>query len=324
MRNMMVIAVIVLAGALVSVFGGLPLDDVGYEVDASSLARRVPRQTGGGARAGQPGDPTLIAAGDIGDCRARGDSETAALIRQLPGTIATLGDHAYKNGSKQEFADCYDPTWGAAQQRTRPAPGNHEYETRGADGYFSYFGSAAGERGKGYYSYDLGTWHIIVLNSNCEAVGGCNAGDRQIRWLRKDLAANPAKCTLAYWHHARFSSGKHHGSDDTMSAAWDVLYSAGADVVLSAHEHNYERFAPQNPDGKADIKRGIRQFVVGTGGAEAYGFGRSLKTSEVRQTGTQGVLVLTLGRTGYDWEFVPATSRLDLRPFADSGSDQCH
>jgi hypothetical protein len=184
-------------------------------------------------------DPILVAVGDIASCSSDGDEATAALLDGLSGTIATLGDHAYRSGTPQEFADCYDPSWGRHKDRTRPAPGNHDYETSGAAGYFDYFGAAAGEPGKGYYSYDLGTWHIVVLNSNCSQVGGCGEGTPQEQWLREDLAAHPATCTLAYWHHPLFSSGTEHGGNESMQPVWQALYDAGADVVLAGHEHNY-------------------------------------------------------------------------------------
>lgn len=327
-RKIGVLGVIACAGALVSGFGSLEvLPDVGYAVEASSLARQAPSQMQRNPHAARGRTPVLIAAGDIADCGSRGDSATAALVREIPGIVATLGDHVYDSGSKREFAECYDPTWGTERKRTRPAAGNHDYETRNAAGYFDYFGNAAGARGKGYYSYDLGAWHIIVLNSNCDDVGGCGADTPQWRWLHKDLASHDAACTLAYWHHPLFSSGKHHGGDNAMRPAWEALYDAGADVVLSAHEHNYERFAPQDPSGRLDRQRGIRQFVVGAGGASHYGFGRPLKTSEARESETFGVLVLTLRGAGYDWEFVPVTSRLEPKhgePFADAGSADCH
>ena len=269
----------------------------------------------------------LIAAGDIADCGLRGDSATAALVRAIPGVVATLGDHVYDNGSKREFAECYGPTWGTERKRTRPAPGNHDYETRGAAAYFAYFGAAAGDPDTGYYSYDLGAWHIVALNSNCGEIGGCGAGSRQMRWLHRDLAAHPATCTLAYWHHPLFSSGEEHGGSDAMKTAWATLYADGADVVLASHEHNYERFAPQDAEGRPDRRRGIRQFVVGTGGAGLYGFARPLATSQVRNDETHGVLVLTLRPSGYDWAFVPAASRTDRpgeRPFVDAGRAECH
>lgn len=285
------------------------------------------RQTPPANRAGQSADPVLIAAGDIADCRSRGDEATARLIQGVTGTIATLGDNAYQGGSKQEFANCYEPTWGVGKDRIRPAPGNHDYGARGARGYFAYFGAAAGDPGEGYYSYDLGSWHIIVLNSNCEEVGGCETNSPQGRWLRKDLATHPTPCTLAYWHHPLFSSGQEHGGDAAMRPAWQLLYEARADVVLSGHEHNYERFAPQDPRGDPDPKHGIREFVVGTGGAGLYAFGTPLPTSEARNADTYGVLVLTLRLQGYDWEFVSADSGLGVTggsEFTDAGNTVCH
>jgi hypothetical protein len=316
---------IMLAGALVTGGGDLSGPaQLAYAPGAiTSLVERSARSAAKAPRRA----PVLIAAGDIGDCNSRGDEATAALVRDIAGTVATLGDNAYETGSRQEFSRCYDPTWGSEKARTRPAAGNHDYETRNAKGYFDYFGQAAGNRGEGYYSYDLGAWHIVVLNSNCEQVGGCGTSSRQGRWLRADLAAHPATCTIAYWHHPLFSSGTEHGGDEAMRPVWQALYDAGADVVLSAHEHNYERFAPQDPFGRFDRNRGIRQFVVGTGGSSHYAFGRILETSEARNAETFGVLVLTLHPASYDWVFVPVGSRLRgnaERSFPDSGSADCH
>ena len=262
----------------------------------------------------------LLAAGDIASCQSSGDEATAKVLDGLAGTVATLGDNAYQSGTAKEFVDCYDPTWGRHKARTRPSPGNHDYGTADAAGYFDYFGAAAGDRGKGYYSYDLGTWHVIALNSNCAQVGGCEAGSAQEQWLRADLKAHPARCTLAYWHHPRFSSGTTHGSDPATQALWRALYDHGADVVLAGHEHNYERFAPQNPDGEADPERGIREFVVGTGGRSHYTIVDPIANSEIHNDDTYGVLKLTLRPKGYDWQFVPVE---DAR-FTDSGSARCH
>jgi len=315
----------IFAGALVNGVGGFT--DAGQAAFAPAIVTQSAGHGERGAAKAPRRTQVLIAAGDIADCRSLGDEATAALVRDIAGTVATLGDHAYVTGSRQEFSHCFDPTWGSVKARTRPAAGNHDYETRNARGYFDYFGEAAGNRGEGYYSYDLGAWHIVVLNSNCEQVGGCGASSRQGRWLRADLAAHPATCTLAYWHHPLFSSGKEHGGDEAMGPSWQALYDAGADVVLSAHEHHYERFAPQDPDGRFDRKRGIRQFVVGTGGSSHYGFGRILETSEARHAEMFGVLVLTLRPASYDWVFVPVGSRLDRideRRFPDSGSADCH
>jgi hypothetical protein len=264
-------------------------------------------------------DPVLVGAGDIARCGTSDDEATAQLLDTIPGTVFTAGDNAYPDGAAVDFADCYGPSWGRHKARTRPAPGNHEYHVAGAAGYFSYFGSVAGEAGKGYYSYNLGAWHIIVVNSNCNEIGGCAAGSPQERWLRADLAAHPAPCTLAYWHHPLFSSG-FHGNDSDLRPIWQALYDAGADVVLSGHDHHYERFAPQDPSGKADPAHGIRSFVVGTGGAGLRPIeGQPLATSVVQNADTHGVLKLTLHATSYSWQFIPVAGQT----FTDSGSAAC-
>ena len=263
---------------------------------------------------------TLLAAGDIADCSASGDEATAALLDARPeGVVATMGDNAYPRGTAREFAECYGPTWGRHRDRTRPAPGNHDYQTSHAEGYFGYFGAAAGTPGRAYYSYEVGSWHVVVLDSNCGGTS-CRAGGAQERWLRADLAARGAPCTLAYWHHPRFSSGSVHGSDDAVGPLFQTLYEAGADVVLAGHEHNYERFAPLDPAGRIDTARGIRSFVVGTGGRSHYGFGDPITGSEVRNGDTYGVLELTLEPGGYRWEFLPQAGKT----FTDSGSGTCH
>jgi NedA-like, galactose-binding domain/Calcineurin-like phosphoesterase len=264
------------------------------------------------------GDPVLLAAGDIAACDSAGDEATALLLDARPeGTVATLGDNAYPNGSTTDFAGCYDPTWGRHKARTRPAAGNHEYQTPGATGYFGYFGAAAGDPAKGWYSYDLGAWHVVVLNSNCSAIGGCGAGSPQELWLRDDLAAHPSDCTLAYWHHPRFSSGQ-HGTDATYRPFWQALYDYGADVVLNGHDHDYERFAPQDPAGVAD-SRGLREFVVGTGGAGLRSFATTAANSIVRSSAAWGILRLTLHAASYDWQFVPVAGS----SFTDSGAGAC-
>ncbi len=227
-------------------------------VVALSVVLAAPPLLAAGGRAA-----VLLAAGDISSCRSSGDEATAKLLDGLTGTVATLGDNAYQSGTAQEFADCYGPTWGRHKARTRPSPGNHDYGTAGAAGYFGYFGAAAGDPAKGYYSYDLGAWHVVALNSQCAETGsGCEAGSAQERWLRADLKAHPARCTLAYWHHAPFSSGATHGGDPATRALWRALYDHGADIVLAGHEHNYERFAPV--DGNRDRARGIRLFAAGS------------------------------------------------------------
>jgi hypothetical protein len=262
---------------------------------------------------------TLVAAGDVASCDSSGDEATARLVDRIPGAVAALGDTAYPDGSTSDFDRCYAPSWGRFKDRTRPAPGNHEYQTRGAAGYFRYFGAAAGDPRRGYYSYDLGSWHIVVLNSNCW-VAGCGRGSGQERWLRADLRASPRRCTLAYWHHPLFTSGANHGPETTVRPLFQALYDHGAEVVLAGHNHNYERFAPQDPAGHSDPARGIRSFVVGTGGASHYQFGAVAANSEVRSADTFGVLRLTLGDGRYDWRFVPVAGR----SFTDRGSGTCH
>ena len=259
----------------------------------------------------------LVGAGDIADCDAE---PTAALLDNIPGTVFTAGDNAYPDGSAANYAQCYDPSWGRHKTRTHPAPGNHEYHTSGAAAYYSYFGANAGPSGLGYYSYDVGAWHIISLNSQVDYGVGIDATSPQGQWLRADLAANTKRCILAYWHYPRFSSGASHGSDADMDAFWAPLYQAGATIVISGHDHEYERFAPQAPDGTADPIRGIREFVVGTGGASLYSFGTPLPNSEVRNATTHGVLKLTLSDGSYTWEFVPIAGD----SFTDSGGGTCH
>jgi hypothetical protein len=264
-------------------------------------------------------DPVVVGAGDIASCNSSGDEATARLLDNIPGTVATLGDHAYNSGTAAEFTDCYDPTWGRHKARTMPSVGNHEYETPGASGYFGYFGAAAGDPTKGYYSYDLGSWHIVVLNSECWFVGGCRTEDPQIRWLEQDLAAHPTACTLAYWHRPIFSSSK-YGNSTRMKPAWEALFAAGAEVVLNGHAHLYERFAPMEPDGNANHEKGIRELVVGTGGASHYPVVDIQPNSEVRNASTYGVLKLTLHEGSYEWEFVP----VEGETFTDSGTQSCH
>src|SRR5579872_3327837 len=269
-----------------------------------------------------PSAVVLVGAGDIASCDdLRGAEATAKLIDGIPGTVFAVGDLAYPDGSDEQFAKCYGATWGRFKDRTRPAPGNHEYHSDGASGYVRYFGAAAGDPTKAYYSYDLGAWHIIALNSECEAVGGCGVGSQQEQWLRQDLNAHPAKCTLAYWHKPLFSSGAAHGNDPEVKALWDALYAANVDVVLNGHDHDYERFAPQDPSGNLDSQRGIREFVVGTGGKNSHrSFAAPKPDSEVRQADTFGVLKVTLHATSYDWEFVPEAGKT----FSDFGTGACH
>lgn len=269
-----------------------------------------------GSASPTPAPVVLVGAGDIASCGLAGDSATAELLATIPGTVFTLGDNAYERGTAAEFAQCYGPTWGAERARTRPAVGNHDAATAQAAAYFAYFGESAGPPGLGYYSYDAGAWHVIVLNSEC-SMTPCAAGSMQERWLRADLAAHPRQCTLAYWHHPYWSSGL-HGDDATMRPFIAALYEAGADVVLNGHDHDYERFAPQDPDGRATA-RGLREFVVGTGGASPYPFVLVRANSEARLTGIFGVMRLTLSAGAYAWSFIDTAGHV-----RDEGSTACH
>lgn len=266
------------------------------------------------------GDPVILAAGDIAKCNRDQDSMTAYLLGSTTGPILAIGDTAYESGSPQEFADCWAPTWGQQDGRIYPVPGNHEYLTGGAAGYFGYFGDRATplEPGcrkecNGYYSFDVGAWHIVALNSELP-------GDRiaeQTRWLRDDLAAHPSVCTLAFWHKPRYSSGYHNGGSG--QEFFQALYDYGADIVLSGHDHDYERFAPQDNSAQYAPDRGIRQFVVGTGGDALRDYKFIQPNSEVRNSETWGVIKLTLHPTSYDWEFLPISGQT----WTDSGTANC-
>lgn len=269
---------------------------------------------------------TLVGAGDIATCKHLDSAEaTAKLIEQIPGTVFAAGDLAYEKGSPTEFKDCYDKTWGEFKERTRPALGNHDFSGGPtADGYFQYWGAQAGPLGKGFYSYDLGRWHIVVLNTNCnkKRMGGCGKDSPQETWLRGDLAKHADACILAYGHHALFSSGvlKDHALHPLMRPLWQDLYAAHADLILAGHEHSYERFAPQDPNGKPDAAHGIREIVAGTGGRSHDPLGFATPNSEVREWKTYGVLKLTLAPGKYNWEFIPVAGST----FRDSGSGVCH
>jgi Calcineurin-like phosphoesterase len=243
----------------------------------------------------------LVAAGDVADCKATADEATARLLDRLPGTIALLGDSVYERGSPAEYRRCF--AWARHKSRIRPAVGNHEYGTRGAAGYFAYF------RVRQWYSYDLGDWHVVVLNTNCGPAGGCGPFSPQARWLRADLAAHPALCTLAYAHHPRLSSGP-HGSDTTIDALWRILRARGVDLYLAGHDHDYERFAPRGS---------LRQFVVGTGGRALYPIVHRIPGSQAAQSYAHGLLALTLSADGYSWRFVPVAGDR----YSDSGSARC-
>jgi hypothetical protein len=265
-----------------------------------------------------PNEVNLSGAGDIAWCSNNGDEATAKLLDTLPGRVFTAGDNVYEEGTASQYANCYDPTWGRHKARTRPSPGNHDYVTNGAAPYYAYFGSLAGPTDRGYYSYTLGSWHVVSLNSDVSMA----AGSAQYTWLQNDLAASTALCTLAYWHHPLFASGTQVGSSTHSKQVWNLLYAAGADVVVAGHEHNYERFAPQTPAGVAKATYGLREFVVGTGGKTLSNKVRSprLPNSQVFNGTTWGVLVLRLGEGGYRWTFVPVAGR----SFTDAGSTACH
>ena len=269
-------------------------------------------------RSAQAASVVMVGAGDIASCSSSGDEATAKLLDGISGTVFTTGDNAYSSGTAAQFRDCYGPSWGRHKARTRPSVGNHEYMTSGASGYFGYFGAAAGDPSKGYYSYDLGDWHLIVLNSNCNKVA-CLEGSPQERWLRADLAAHPNSCTLAYWHAPLFSSGK-HGNNTQVRPFWKALYGANADVIVNGHDHDYERFAPQRPDGTRDGERGVREFVVGTGGGALRPFDTVKPNSQARDASTYGALKLTLNAGSYSWKFVPVAGKT----FTDSGTTACH
>jgi hypothetical protein len=287
-------------------------------VAAVVLLASLSQAAGAGRYGSGSGSAVLIAAGDIAACTPATET-TAAAVKRLKGTVATLGDNAYPDGSSDDFTRCYEPTWGPFKSRTRPSTGNHEYVTASAAAYFAYFGSRAGEPGRGYYGYRLGKWQVIALNSNCDQIGGCGEGNPEERWLSDYLDAHRTLCTLAYWHHPRFSTGL-HGNDATLAPLWRDLYRAGAEIVLNGHDHNYQRFAPLTPDGTVDRVRGLREFVVGTGGANLTHFTSSSGATEARSDTTFGVLRLALGPKGYSWHFVTASGN----DFTDAGSDRCH
>jgi len=290
----------------------------------------------------RPEGPVVAAAGDIA-CdpndvafnegrgmahRCHQGATSNLLVNAGLTAVLALGDLQYYCGALAAFMYAYDGSWGRVRSITYPAPGNHEYQlsgaygcAAGAQGYFTYWGTAAGDPSRGYYSFDIGTWHLVSLNSNCDEIGGCGPGSPEERWLRADLAAHAsARCTLAYWHHPPFSSRVTQGGTPMTMALLQDLYAAGVELLLNGHEHNYERFAPQTPTGVADPTRGVREFVVGTGGEDLRPFGTPIANSEVRQDDTFGVLELTLLPTRYTWQFIPEAGGT----FTDSGSSPCH
>ena len=274
--------------------------------------------------------PVIAAAGDISCAPGMRASckqmETADVVGQIGANVVlALGDNQYDSGELADFLAAYEPSWGRFRSGTRPVPGNHEYQMPFARGYYDYFNGPgrptgpAGDRTRGYYSFDVGAWHVIALNSNCREVGGCQAGSPQEVWLRLDLQSSDSRCTLAFFHHPLFASGV-NGNTPQVRPLWQALYDFDADVILNGHEHVYERFAPQTPQGVADPRRGVRQFVVGTGGHSLTHFVDVQPNSEVRSNRAFGVLKMELGGDQYSWEFRPIAGA----HFEDSGTGACH
>jgi acid phosphatase type 7 len=287
-------------------------------VTASTAATAV--VAAAGDIACDPSDPNYHGgSGTSTACRMRYTSDI--LVNGGFDAVLALGDEQYDSGSLSDFNTSYDPTWGRVKSITYPVLGNHEYGQSGASGYFDYFGNRAGDPGQGYYSFDLAAWHIIAINSNCDRIsGGCGTDSPQERWLEADLAAHSNACTLAMWHHGRFSSG-HEGDNTIMQAMWKDLVDADAEILLSGHSHDYERFAPQDANGNLDTSNGVRQFIVGTGGAFFTGLGTSFDdNSQAHQNDTYGILKLTLRPGAYDWQFVPEAGK----SYTDSGTTACH
>jgi alkaline phosphatase len=285
---------------------------------AGPSASAEPLPEPGSASSGPPADAHLVGAGDIARCGEQGDEQTAALIAGIPGTVFAAGDGAYDDGSATQYRTCYEGSWGQFKDRTRPVPGNHDYGTSDAAGYLAYWGSRARPNGTTWYSFDAGAWHVIMLDSNCDKVGGCGPESAQGRWLAADLAASDAQCTLAIFHHPRWSSGE-HGNDRDMDAFWRPLHAAGADLIVNGHDHDYERFAPLDPSGAEDRQRGIREFVVGTGGGVLRQFSATAAHSEFRLAGSYGVIELVLRPSSYAWAFDPVDGGV-----SDRGSSLCH
>lgn len=312
----------------------------------SSEASMIPNlvvvvSDGSSVESGEPGDPVLVGAGDIASCGTAGPSgsgaeQTAQLLDDIvlgdsDVSVFTAGDGAYNEGTLAQYQDCYDPTWGRHFDWTSPSPGNHEYFTPGAEGYYTYFGARAGDPSEGYYSYDIpngdgiGSWHVVALNSNCAQIGGCGVGSPQNIWLREDLVASTALCTVAYLHHPPHSSGE-HGSELNTQPLMDVLWEFGAEILVAGHDHNYERFTPQKANGVPDLANGVRLIVAGTGGRGLRAFRTPIANSEARFNSLYGVLKLTLHSSSYDWEFVPVdiTDPEPVELFSDAGSASCH
>jgi hypothetical protein len=286
----------------------------GFEVDGVALHELAP------ATQTQPADPVILSAGDVAGCWVNSDEQTAAIVQSMPwATVQLLGDNAYPDGGVEPYK-CYDKTWGRFKDRTHPAVGNHDYDTPGASEYYGYFGAAAGNPSQGYYSYDLGTWHVIVLNSNCTKLsGGCFQGSQEERWLQSDLRSHQQKCTLAVYHHPTWTSVQGIGDEGSTKGLWTDLVNYRVDLVLNGHAHVYERFGPMDSQGRPN-SNGTREITVGTGGAELTTFGTILPASEVRAEGEYGVLQLVLHNGSYDWSFIPVVGE----SFTDSGSTACH
>lgn len=288
----------------------------GAVLAAAILAVVVLRE---GRQAEQAEDPgaVLVGAGDIAGCETTDDELTAELLDEIEGTVFTLGDNAYTSGTAAEFSRCYEPTWGRHRERTRPIPGNHDYWTPDAAGYFDYFGERAGDPDEGFYVYSVGGWRVYALNSNCEEIGGCDAGSPQYEWLASELRSDEAECSVAYWHQPIVTAAETPGIDDVVPL-FELLYDAGTEVLLNASSHSYERFAPLAPDRSIDLDRGIRVFVVGTGGAALRPLGPPLPATQAADDSTHGVLKLSLHDGSYDWSFVPADG-----VFRDNGTGTC-
>jgi len=283
---------------------------------SAAPARALVDATSSGGASDTPA--TLVGAGDIASCASSADSKTAAIVKSIAGTVFTAGDNVYPDGSRANYRNCYKPSWGQFKSRTQPVPGNHDYYKHpGAKAYFAYFGSRAGPSGLGYYAYDAGAWRIYALNS--ELAPSSAAYGAQYTWLQDDLAANPHQCTLAIWHRPAFSTGP-HGNSARMTPFFQLLYDNGAEMIINGHDHMYERYAPIDLIGTADPTNGIREFVVGTGGASLYRYKTTDPNVEVRNNTTHGVLRLDLSATGYTWQFLPAAGG----SFTDSGSGTCH
>jgi hypothetical protein len=318
-RAAVLLALAVLLGGVVTawaVAGGPSTPAARTPAAAGSAAPGAGERTAAAGAERQPARRAIVvaAAGDIG-APGPGKFATARVVAAArPDHVLTLGDHAYPDGTPADYARAYDPAWGQFRPITHPSPGNHDYRVEGAAGYFGYFGAAAGPGRRGYYSFDLGAWHVVSLNSEIAH----DEASAQVAWLRADLAAARAHCTLAFWHRPRFSAGR-YGDDSRFVPFWRTLHKAGADVVLNGHDHNYQRYRPQDSAGAYDPVRGIREFVVGTGGAAPYAL-RADTRRRMGASGTFGALVLRLRAGSLTFAFVPA----EPGGFRDAGTIRCH